>query len=405
MKMNILYISSYLDKKYFNEIFEDSKIKPMQSIQKFNNLLVSGLAASDKVENIQIISIPPVNNKMNSKVLWGYKKHKDKKINFKYAPMINLPIIKFVSILFSSIPIVISWCLKKDSKEKVLIYDGFFPVLSNVSVLFCKLFRIKIVGLYTDLPKCMNHNENQVSWFSKLKKKIINIGDYINLKICDAFILLTDQMNDVINLKNKPYIVMEGLVDSDFRLENNILNKHKDKIFFYAGGLYEKYGIKALIDAFIKIKNKNIGLHLYGSGDLNKYIEKVAKKDKRVFFGGVARNEDILIEESKATVLVNPRFTDEEYTKYSFPSKNMEYMTTGTPILTTNLPGMPADYKKYIYIIEKETVQGIKEKIEELILKNPDELHEMGMNAQKFVLKNKNNLVQTEKIIKLIEKI
>ena len=36
----------------------------------------------------------------------------------------------------------------------------------------------------------------------------------------------------------------------------------------------------------------------------------------------------IVKEEKKSTLLVNPRFTNEEYTKYSFPSKNMEYMAS-----------------------------------------------------------------------------
>ena len=52
-----------------------------------------------------------------------------------------------------------------------------------------------------------------------------------------------------------------------------------------------------------------------------------------------------------ADVLVNPRPNNEEYTKYSFPSKNIEYLMTGKPVVAYMLDGMPAHYKKFLYEI------------------------------------------------------
>ena len=81
----------------------------------------------------------------------------------------------------------------------------------------------------------------------------------------------------------------------------------------------------------------------------------------------------------------------------------MEYMLSGTPLLTTNLPAMPKEYKKYIYIIENETIEGIRKKIEEILELNSEELLEKGKNAREFVIKNKNNVIQCKKIIKFIK--
>ena len=64
----------------------------------------------------------------------------------------------------------------------------------------------------------------------------------------------------------------------------------------------------------------------------------------------MARKQGVA-EELKATLLVNPRPTTEEFTIYSFPSKNMEYMASGTPLLTTKLPGMPEEYHQYVLAI------------------------------------------------------
>ena len=41
--MNILYVSNYNDEKYFKYIFDNAKNKPIQNIQKFNKLFVTGL--------------------------------------------------------------------------------------------------------------------------------------------------------------------------------------------------------------------------------------------------------------------------------------------------------------------------------------------------------------------------
>ena len=37
----------------------------------------------------------------------------------------------------------------------------------------------------------------------------------------------------------------------------------------------------------------------------------------------------------------------------------MEYMASGTPVLTTRLPGMPAEYYPYVEFIDEETPEGI----------------------------------------------
>lgn len=104
----------------------------------------------------------------------------------------------------------------------------------------------------------------------------------------------------------------------------------------------------------------------------------------------------------KETLLIKPRPTDEEYTKYLFPSKNMEYMVSGTPVLTTKLPGMPKEYNDYVYLIEDETVEGLATTFENLLSKPKEELYAKGLKAKNFVLQEKNNVVQARKTIDML---
>ena len=118
---------------------------------------------------------------------------------------------------------------------------------------------------------------------------------------------------------------------------------------------------------------------------------------------GVVPNSEIIKAELNASLLVNPRPTHEEFTKYSFPSKNIEYMASGTPLLTTKLPGMPEEYYPYVFLIDDETTEGYFHALAEALNKTDDELFEYGAKAKSFVLDKKNNRKQARRVIELIK--
>lgn len=96
-----------------------------------------------------------------------------------------------------------------------------------------------------------------------------------------------------------------------------------------------------LIDAFQQIKDPNYELRICGVGDSEDAIKAAAQKDERIHFWGKLPREQVLEWQSKATVLVNPRQNNEEFTKYSFPSKTMEYLSSGVPLVAYKLDGIP----------------------------------------------------------------
>lgn len=99
----------------------------------------------------------------------------------------------------------------------------------------------------------------------------------------------------------------------------------------------------------------------------------------------------------KAALLVNPRPIKPEYTKYSFPSKNMEYMVSGTPLMTTKLPGIPKEYYPYIYLLEDESPEGIARRLNEILNISMIERNEKAKEARKFVIKKNQTLYKLRK--------
>ena len=250
----------------------------------------------------------------------------------------------------------------------------------------------------TDIYGLMVGNA-KVSW-------IVKFAAYPNhcyVSSFDRYVLLTSQMNERVNPKGKPHIVMEALCDLSMA-EQDVQNEEKatPRTVIYAGGIQERYGLKMLAEAFVKADIPDARLVYYGSGPYVEEYKKLCAVHPNLEYRGVAPNEEIVAEELKATLLVNPRPTTEEFTKYSFPSKNMEYMASGTPLLTTKLPGMPVEYHQYVYLFEEESVQGYVNALRKVLSLPADTLYVKGEQAKKFVLQNKNYVAQAQRVLGLL---
>lgn len=296
--------------------------------------------------------------------------------------------------------LTLRWGLKHRD-QSVAIMDVLQTEFCSGALYACKLLRIKTVAVVTDLPGLPGMLAGtRRTFIHRFVEKAIN--RYANS--FDAYILLTEQMNEVVNLKGRPYMIMEGLVDVNMADAGATVNGDGRKIVIYAGGLYEEYGIKYLIDGFKMLDDKDVELHLFGHGPMVNEIEEEIKRDGRIRFLGIVHNSMVVEAELQATLLVNPRPTVEDFTKYSFPSKNMEYMVSGTPVLTTNLPGMPKEYHDYVYLLEDESAQGVSQVLKKLLVDTPaSELKDKGLSAKQFVLKNKNNIFQSKRVIDFIK--
>lgn len=385
--MKVIYVSTVVSKEKNNYLVNNCKVVPLQSIQKFNYLLCEGLTQNDI--SVKTFSAIPMSKTISNKKIWFERKEIENNIEFNYLPFVNIKIIRQLFLFLFTIVFFLKETLFENNEDKIFICDALNTTISNTCLLLCKFFGIKVVGTFTDLPKDMG-------------------GDKINRKIniffqskYDAYILLTKYMNDIVNPKSKPFILLEGICDSEILTEKFIsFDKRKNK-FIYAGGLHERYGVKYMIEAFLELKQENVELHLYGTGDLSEWIKTI--KDKRIFYHGSVSNKEVMIAEQSALLLINPRYTAGDYTKYSFPSKNMEYMSTGTPLLTTKLSGIPDEYFDYTYLIEKETKLGIKKDFEKVLSKSKDTLEKFGKRAKEFVTDKKNKVVQGKKLKKFID--
>lgn len=395
--MQIIYVSSACNPENINEINKTAINKLEISGIKFHNLLMRGLAENGI--NVESIIGLPISNNTNKKKVW--KKKIDKKENIKYTQVgfINLPILKQLT---TAINIFFAF-LKSTKKEKDVytIIDATYISVLPFILLANKFVHTKMIAIVADIYDYMANVDNNNGKANKLKQRLRNKNQKRYLKM-DGFILLTEQMNEVINLNKKPYVVIEGCSDSMMNNVNSV-EKNEKRIILYSGKLSEKFGIKLLIEGFKKLKQEDVELWIYGDGEAKEYVSTEAQNNKNIIYKGMVSNNEVVLAQMQATLLINPRPTDKQFTRYSFPSKNIEYMASGTPMLTTILPGMPKEYYDYVYLIKEETVDGLCKALQEVLGLPNEILAEKGRKAKEFIMKNKNEKIQANKILKFLK--
>lgn len=383
--MRILYGYSNCTDETYNRIMSERNASAMQPDQKYHSLVIRGL-----VENgaeVRCFSGLPINRAVTARKLVREQDEQQGSAHFHYITTINYPGIRHLMIFFGTLFGVLR---SKKDKETYAVCDFLNTATAFAFVIACKLRRIKKTAIVTDLPDMFDSGG--------ARKKISNFL----LRRFDGYIFLTEYMNKAANPKNKPHLVIEGQCDSNVPPQSAgepYEAESGKQVMIYAGNIQGKYGIGYLVEGFLLADLPNAELRVYGRGDFLDELLKLCESHPNLRYMGVKPNSEIVEEEQRAALLVNPRPTAPEYTKYSFPSKNMEYMASGTPLLTTKLPGMPEDYYPYIYLLEDETPEGAATALKAILSTPLSQRREKGRAAREFVLKNKSNLTQAKKII------
>lgn len=383
--MRILYVSAMFDDKTYAELFTKEK-KPMHAANKYHTLLSRGLAACGA--EVNTYSALPISRENCDRKFVKVPSRQDDGVVREYVAVFNFPVVRHLMTFWSAF-----FKALFARKGTTVLYDVLNISLCYGAVLGARLGGKKCIGIITDLPQFMPIAQNKR--FLKINKKLMDLAD--------GYVFLTKEMHVAVNHKNKPHVVLEGHVDANMATrEHKPFSEEKKKVL-YAGSLRTIYGIKNLCEAFAECSKENEELHIYGDGDYVPEMRELIKTHGNIIYHGNRPNTEVVEDELDSTLLVNPRPTEGEYTKFSFPSKTLEYMVSGTPVLSARLQGIPEEYDEYLYYFDDKDPEGLKKALREILDKPADELAERGARSRKFALSNKNNVSQAEKIAQLIK--
>ena len=301
---------------------------------------------------------------------------------------------------------ILSWiknsAIQATDKFAIITYTPLSFFLNAVKRIKKKYPQAIVCSIVTDLIEDAHNFKVNQNVLKRIQIAIEKKKEHQNFQIIDKFVLLSKTMGERIPEAVEESIVVEGIAIVPDQVPQGSKNETY-KSLLYTGSLHEFSGIKLLIQAFEKTDNKNYRLIICGIGSCEDYIKEEAKKDGRIVFKGNLSREEAIKEQHNATALINPRQPIEEITKYSFPSKTMEYLSSGTPMIGYRLEGIPKEYYDYFYSPNDNSIEDLAQTIDRVLSLNSDELQKKGEKAFNFIKDNKNSKVQVGRIINYIE--
>lgn len=396
--MKILFISSSCSKKKYREVYTMRNKKLIDPQQKFCQLLIDGMSHCEGVEIECLSELPVSASTVSQKVFFEKIEQVTGNLTYKYLAFMNGKILRYITLYRNCKKAVKDWADRNKGENMVILCDALSYFITRPAQKLAAKRNLRIVGIITDLPLLSTSmKERKESIFKRIGLSIFQHLTDKSLSCYDAYIPLTKSIDAYVNPDRKPSLIIEGSVDSGEIKETK--PNSKKRVILYAGGVYEKYGIRSLVEAFIKADSNGYELHIYGEGSYVEELKKVAAAYPSVKYMGMVSLDEIVEREKEAMILVNPRPSNEEFSKYSFPSKTLEYMVSGTPLLTTKLPGIPNEYFDYVYTFDGEDVDSMARVISNITFIKEEELEARGHKSFVFVISNKSNRVQGKRII------
>lgn len=401
---NFIFIGQFYPNNILTTIKEDTHGRLGFSNHNFEMSLIRGFSNLKDIK-LQAITAPmvfsyPYNNK---RAFIKTEQYFEKNTKISSIGFCNIAIInQFAKYHFLKQKILNT--IKAFNGEPVNIIVNT-PSLLLSSALFHVIAKqksnIKTTLIVPDVPECLAEMRPGKSFKLKFIASLNKLNAHMSQRY-DKYVYLTEEMNDFYHAESKDYIVMEGLIDdskANVNIKSNDFNKKE--IILYTGTLSRIFGIMDLVNMFETAQFQNCELWICGSGECASEIEELAKSNSNIKFYGLVDSNKAILLQSKATILANPRSANGNYTKYSFPSKTIEYLMAGKTVIMNRLPGIPTEYDKYLHYPQNETSEAWKEKLMEIFKMDKAERKLRNDAGREFIIEKKLASIQCARIAEL----
>ena len=376
--MNVLVFSSAMTEKDFAHYQENAKIKPNPSNQNFYHRLIKTLAINN---NVSVVSHRPLVkgmfkfNSLNSDTVM------EGNVKFYYSYNKTGKAFKLLGEKRSIEKAAKQAIDDFMSEDFIIVTDTLRFNLVKAAKHLAKKYKVKVVGMLTDNPLNLSSGSHFV------QKNLINLS--VNL---DGYLSLTNGLVDVFNT-NVPSYVFEGLVSE----ENEGKKDPVFNYFYFGGSLYERYGVKTLVDAFHK-SNVKSKLVIAGAGPLDSYIEQMAEEDYRILFLSSLGKDKNIAYLRNSIANINPRPLNNKMDAESVPSKLLEYLSIGTPVISTKYPKLYNLFKDDVCWIDGNDVESLRMALESFDTTNTEQYLKKAATARRKVFEFYGLDVQAEYI-------
>jgi glycosyltransferase involved in cell wall biosynthesis len=123
------------------------------------------------------------------------------------------------------------------------------------------------------------------------------------------------------------------------------------RALLYTGTLSHYAGLDLLLDGFATTSRADCELWICGKGDTHR-VEAAAARDRRIRYFGVLPEAELRALSRRAEAFLNPRAPEVIGNAHNFPSKVLEYLSYGKPVISTWTGGLAPEYRDVLIVSE-----------------------------------------------------
>ena len=293
---------------------------------------------------------------------------------------------------------------RKELKNVLYVYNSVSLDVFSI-LIFARLIGYKVVVDVVEDYRIIKENQ---SLPLVLKQKSVNFFETKIHLFCDSMIVISKYLENLFVKKLKVKVSVE-LIPISMNLKVKITEKenfHSPIRITYAGSFANKDGLQFLISAFKSFSKlyPDSELLLAGSGNNPEKIIQESENNKIRYIGCLYGKEYQSFLTS-ADILCMTRLNT-KYANAGFPFKVGEYLTTGNPVIVTDVSDVSAylENETDAKIVEPENADAL---LKALIFYSTDfeKAKKIGENGRLKALKYFNYKTNGDKLINIMERL
>ena len=387
---SVVLLGFTVDDMLLDEISQRSAVLPTQT-HRFAWNLVGALRSADVTVSL-LSALPVPNFPEYPDIVIRSHSIEERGVSGITLGFVNVLVLKHLTRLHSCLTRGLKF-VREQSPDVVVVHGVHTPFLLFARILGHAL-NVRTCLVMTDPPGLVREVDSRLA--RGLKAIDRTLVRYLASGF-DGVIALTPALADDF-APAVARLILEGFADPQLAEPIGALEEEQDEyVIAYAGGISAEYGVKNLVRAFQSIPGGSLRLDLYGKGSLDPWVLEQSAIDDRIRYRGVLGHKELMVRLRSAALLVNPRPAAQGFVKYSFPSKLLEYLTLGVPVVTTRLSGIPDTYLPHLVLVDDDSVESLARAILE-VQSDPRAAWERATRGQRFVVEQKSVLMQGNRI-------
>ena len=342
-------------------------------------------------EDVDIISVAMATQGENR----GRKINMKKNLHIRYfsSKHSKIKIINVILRYIFQIKLFFWTLINVKYKERIIIYHslGYMRMFSILKAIKQFSIILEMEEIYADVLEDKEVRKREIQFSQK----------------ADAYIFPTQIMDKLINLSQKPSVIVHGVYRSEkeYNGKKKLLSGNNTIHCVYAGTFDpKKGGALAAIEA-CKYLPSNYHMHILGFGsdedikNIKKVISEIeAGKACKITYEGIYKGQEYLEFLQSCQIGLSTQKPEGIYNMTSFPSKILSYLSNGLHVVSIRIPVVEQSaVANLVTYYEKQTGQEIAKAIMSVPLKDE---YDSKKNMRQLDIGFKEKLA---KVIKTVE--